>query len=135
MLNDSFRLSWSVVMSVTNVIGRAVVLLIMLMTFASGAGTQTQDSQMLFSSSMIKACMVAYDDFKSKISSQPVGSAELVAHVSNIDNYSVSVGEDAANYVVTFLPDPYLGQVLKGGGARYVIDKASAEIKDVMRFK
>jgi hypothetical protein len=113
----------------------AAILLIGCASVASNEAVPVQGAQMKLSSSQMKAVIVAYNDFAKTIGAQTDGPPELVAHVSNVDNYSVSVSENATQYVVEFLPNPLKGQPLKGGGARYTVGKGSSQIENVVRLK
>lgn len=113
----------------------AMILLFSYSSFASNEVGPILEIKIELASSQVKALMVAYSDFENKISVQSEGPPELIAHVSGIDNYAVTVSEDVAHYIIMFAPNPFQGQMLKGGGARYLINKVSFQVKEVVRFK
>lgn len=122
-------------MQITKPLIGAAILLLGFTGLASNGAAPVQDSELKLSVLELKASIVAYNDFAKRISVRTDGPSELVAHVSNVDNYSVVVSEDTAHFVVVFLPSPFMGQMLKGSGARYTISKTSFQIEDVVRFK
>lgn len=77
----------------------------------------------------------AYQEFSKSIVGQADGSSELSIYFSDIENYQITMHGEKDSYVVTFLPKPYKGQLLRGGGAQYKIAKADLHVIDVVRYK
>lgn len=79
------------------------------------------------SGDLLKACMVAYSDFSSKIKdnlSLPDLSEQLKDHMSKIENYDVKITTNAGTYTIRFSPKVSEKWRIFGGAATYTVRKS-----------
>jgi len=57
--------------------------------------------------------------------------SDLRRFLADIKNYEIRIATVSDGYSIKFVPSQYPGGTVKGGGAKYVIQKCTREIKSV----
>lgn len=111
---------------------KAIILALLL--FACGlVNARAQDAGHL-DGDALKAGAVAIEQFSFFLGKEkPRDDSE--SFLSRIENYDVTIKVDADSYTFMFIPKPYKGSHLKGGGAFYKISKADYKVIDTKRYK
>lgn len=80
-----------------------------------------------------QAIDLAYRDFYAFLSRSSGGSSsgKLKSFLADINNYEIRAVLERDRYVVKFLPNGYPDGVIKGGGAKYTINKCTFQIEDI----
>ena len=85
---------------------------------------------------VFNVCLVAYADFEKKIARYLIDdTSDFAIHMSNIDNYDITVSQNKNIYIVIFTPRSFQNQQIKGGGARYEVDIENRSIRNKNYYK
>lgn len=99
-------------------------------------GGMASESKSSLSLKIFSAGEVAYRDFSQSINGRVDISSELSIYLADIDNYRITLlAGDGDYYVVEFLPKPYKGQTLRGGGVQYKIANEDLHVIDIVKYK
>ena len=82
---------------------------------------------------MLHAIDRAYKDFSTFLLESTSGSlkGELRTFLAEINNYEIRATLERNKYIIKFLPYGYPGGVVKGGGAKYTINKCTFQIEEI----
>lgn len=88
-------------------------------------------------SDIFKAAQIAMSDFDGHLKELRVrgGEWEYADYVTDVKNYAVGVSEGQAAFVVVFVRKKIKGVELTGGGAKYLVDKKTLKVVDVVGYK
>lgn len=103
-------------------------------TMVSSADNRQQTSYE-FSGLAFNICTIAFMDFSKKLESYSMNGLEIEVFLSNIESYQLKFESADSLYLVTFLPKPFKGTTLKGGGAFYEINKQTLTIEKKKYYK
>jgi hypothetical protein len=82
----------------------------------------------------LKACSAAVERFSSLISSD-AGKSGVEGFLALVEDYDVRITIEENSYTFIFVPKPYHGERIKGGGASVVVRKEDYKVIDVKYFK
>jgi hypothetical protein len=88
--------------------------------------------------SMDGGCLAAGSAAVEKFTSLVVIDREkggVPGFLSDVANYEVRVNSDSDSYTFIFIPKPYHGNRIKGGGAAIVVEKKNYKVIDWKYFK
>jgi hypothetical protein len=80
------------------------------------------------------AAASAYNEFETVISSKR-SEGELGAFFADIRNYEIVLTIDGSICAAEFRPRPFNGNLVRGGGARYVIELRTGKILSTERYR
>jgi hypothetical protein len=71
---------------------------------------------------VVKACGLAYADFKKRVEVTPDNTTPLGTFISNVNNYKILIIPSKEAIVVRFSPQEFNGSLIRGGGYVYTLD-------------
>lgn len=83
----------------------------------------------------LKASSVALQDFERFLAVSYVRQNDINIFLSDIRNYEVKIFDSGMTYKITFLPNKFKSQYLKGGGAMYEVNKISFIVTQKQYFE
>lgn len=106
--------------------------LVAILAFTSVASTSFATSSPCKQGGLGKAVDLAYQDFHSFLRSYAGSTGgKLKVFLLEIDSYEVKAIAEGDKYIVKFVPFGYSEGVIKGGGAKYTIDKCTLKIDGI----
>lgn len=63
------------------------------------------------------------------------GKDGIPGFLADVANYDVRIRSDTDTYTFMFVPKPYHGDRIKGGGAEVIVQKKDNQVIDVKYFK
>lgn len=86
---------------------------------------------------IFKAAQVAMSDFDGHLKGlrSKGGKWKYADYVTDVKNYAIGVSEGEAVFVVVFVRKKIKGVNLTGGGAKYLVDKNTLKVIDVVGYK
>lgn len=94
-----------------------------------------QQTSYEFSGLAFNISTIAFIDFSKKLESYSMNGLEVEVFLSKIESYQLKFESENSVYLVTFLPKPFKGVQLKGGGAFYEINKQTLAIAKKIYYK
>lgn len=71
------------------------------------------------------AFIKAYGEFDRRLKIGVHDDTNLERHLADIDNYKSTVYQEGSSILVSFIPLPYQGSTLRGGGGRFIFEAGS----------
>jgi hypothetical protein len=120
--------------SLKNVKAALVVFMLCFPCLGLSQGAGGMESRSSLRAGAIKAAYTACEKFSVAINREK-NYGELGKFLSDINNYDVTIEPEKGGYAVSFLPLPYEGEAIAGGGAVYHIDGVTYQIISERHYK